>query len=189
MKSDIINKRVKLIRMEDPYTKLKKGDEGFITKIDDIGNIHVKWDSGLSISLIPEVDEYEILEKKKLKIKKFFEFKSESFIDSKLDELKDLVSDFSNNFVFSWEENDDVISINLDFDNSTHLYIIDTHDNILSKYFKEEIDLDIESNKYIEFKKDFSNLDDALDIIEKDIMSILEIHENLKLIKKNKNLK
>lgn len=63
MDSSLSDKRVKLIRMEDPYTTLKSGDEGTITGVDGIGQIMVKWDNGSTLSLIPDVDEYQILEK------------------------------------------------------------------------------------------------------------------------------
>ena len=55
-------KKVKLIRMEDPYTKLKPGDQGTIKSVDGIGNILVDWESGSTLSLIPDVDEYEIID-------------------------------------------------------------------------------------------------------------------------------
>lgn len=61
MKTDLKDKRVKLIIMLDDYTKLKPGDEGTIQFTDDIGQIHVKWDNGEHLALIPEVDEYKIL--------------------------------------------------------------------------------------------------------------------------------
>lgn len=88
-------KRVKLIRMEDPYTNLKKGDMGTLDFVDDIGNIHVKWDNGSSLALIDGIDEYEIIDEglrlKKL-IKKTIEkemfLKESTDVDFKLTELK-----------------------------------------------------------------------------------------------------
>ena len=38
--------RVELIRMKDPYTKLKPGDKGTVTMVDSIGTIFVSWDRG-----------------------------------------------------------------------------------------------------------------------------------------------
>lgn len=58
----LVGKQVKLIRMEDPYTKLKTGDIGTIRGEDAIGNILVDWESGSKLSLIPNVDEYEIID-------------------------------------------------------------------------------------------------------------------------------
>ncbi len=43
--------RVVLIKMDDPYTKLKPGDKGTVVSVDDIGTIHVKWDSGSSLGV------------------------------------------------------------------------------------------------------------------------------------------
>jgi len=41
--------RVKLISMDDPYTNLKSGDRGFVTKVDDIGTVHIQWDNGSNL--------------------------------------------------------------------------------------------------------------------------------------------
>lgn len=62
MDKSLQGKRITLIRMEDPYTDLKSGDEGTIKFTDGIGQIHVDWDNGSSLAVIPEIDEYEILE-------------------------------------------------------------------------------------------------------------------------------
>lgn len=62
MKKDLKGKRVRLISMEDEYTKLKAGDEGTVQFVDDAGTIHTKWDNGEHLGLIPGVDEYEFLE-------------------------------------------------------------------------------------------------------------------------------
>lgn len=63
---ELTGKRVELIRMEDPYTDLKPGSLGTIQGKDDMGNIHVKWDNGSKLSLVPEIDEYKILESKRI---------------------------------------------------------------------------------------------------------------------------
>ena len=57
-------KRVKCIEMPDDPTPIENGALGTIRYTDDMGNIHVKWDSGRGLSLIPNVDKYEILEDK-----------------------------------------------------------------------------------------------------------------------------
>ncbi|MCD8845206.1 DUF4314 domain-containing protein [Staphylococcus gallinarum] len=55
--------RIKLISINDIYTKLTYGDKGTINNIDDIGQIHVDWDCGLSLALNYEEDEFITLEK------------------------------------------------------------------------------------------------------------------------------
>lgn len=43
--------RVVLVKMDDPYTRLKPGEKGTVTGVDDIGTIHVNWDSGSSLGV------------------------------------------------------------------------------------------------------------------------------------------
>ena len=49
--------RVMLIRMNDPYTKLRRGDRGTVICVDDIGSIHVAWDSGSTLGIVFREDE------------------------------------------------------------------------------------------------------------------------------------
>jgi len=43
--------RVELISMTDPYSKLKPGDQGAVTFVDDIGTVFVDWDSGSGLGV------------------------------------------------------------------------------------------------------------------------------------------
>lgn len=78
--SNIIGKRVELINMKDDYTDLKQGDKGTIRGKDALGDLLVDWDNGSGLKLIPNVDEYKIIddenelsESKKSKKKKKFD--------------------------------------------------------------------------------------------------------------------
>ena len=51
---------VELISMDDEHA-VKPGTFGIIKHIDDMGNISVKWETGSTLALVPEVDEYRIL--------------------------------------------------------------------------------------------------------------------------------
>lgn len=43
--------RVELVRMNDEYSRLKPGDKGTVTAVDDIGTIHVNWDCGSCLGI------------------------------------------------------------------------------------------------------------------------------------------
>ena len=43
--------RVELISMNDPYAKLKSGDKGTVTTVDDIGTAFVRWDCGSGLGV------------------------------------------------------------------------------------------------------------------------------------------
>jgi len=52
--------RLVLISMNDSYTKLKHGDAGTVDYIDDAGQIHMKWDNGSTLALIPGEDSFRM---------------------------------------------------------------------------------------------------------------------------------
>lgn len=56
-----VRDRVRLIEMLDEYTQLEPGAQGVVDFIDDLGTVHVKWDTGHTLGLIPELDKYERL--------------------------------------------------------------------------------------------------------------------------------
>ena len=62
MKSDLTGKRIELISTSDPYTTLKPGDRGTVDFVDDLGTIHITWDNGSKLGLVPGEDQYHILE-------------------------------------------------------------------------------------------------------------------------------
>ena len=54
-----VGTRIVLTHMEDPYTKLTKGDRGTVTGIDDMGTLQMQWDAGSTLGLIPGEDRFE----------------------------------------------------------------------------------------------------------------------------------
>ena len=54
--------RVELIHMDDPYnTKLYPGCQGTVRCVDDMGTIHVSWDCGSGLGLVPGEDAWKKL--------------------------------------------------------------------------------------------------------------------------------
>lgn len=52
-----VGTRVKLVRMEDPYSKLVPGELGVVEFIDDMGTIFCAWDSGSHLGVIFGIDQ------------------------------------------------------------------------------------------------------------------------------------
>lgn len=40
--------------MNDPYTPLPKGLKGIVRRVDDIGTVHIQWESGSSLGAVFE---------------------------------------------------------------------------------------------------------------------------------------
>lgn len=51
--------RVKLIKMVGEGN-MPAGMRGVVENVDDAGQIHVRWENGSSLAIIPTVDSYEI---------------------------------------------------------------------------------------------------------------------------------
>jgi hypothetical protein len=61
LRTRLEGRRVKLVRCTDEYTKLAPGSLGTVAFVDDAGTIHVDWDDGSCLGLIPGVDSYTVL--------------------------------------------------------------------------------------------------------------------------------
>jgi hypothetical protein len=59
---DLTDKRIELISTTDPYTALEPGVRGTVDHIDDIGTIHITWDNGATLGLVPGEDRFKILD-------------------------------------------------------------------------------------------------------------------------------
>lgn len=53
--------RLELIGMDDPYTKIPSSTCGTVMCVDDIGTIHIRWDNGSSLGLVPGEDRFRRL--------------------------------------------------------------------------------------------------------------------------------
>ena len=51
--------RVELVHMDDPYSRLEPGSQGTVRFVDDMGTIHVSWDSGSSLGLVYGEDSFK----------------------------------------------------------------------------------------------------------------------------------
>ena len=50
--------RIRLNTMNDPYDPVPSGTEGSVHFVDDSGQIHMKWDNGRTLALVPGLDSF-----------------------------------------------------------------------------------------------------------------------------------
>lgn len=53
--------RIRLLRDSDTEPGLREGMEGEVMMVDSLGTIHVAWDNGTSLGIIPETDRYQVI--------------------------------------------------------------------------------------------------------------------------------
>lgn len=59
--NEIVGTIVELVYTNDAYTNLHPGCRGKVVFIDDTGTVHVKWDNGSSLGLLPEYDKWKVI--------------------------------------------------------------------------------------------------------------------------------
>ena len=62
--------RIKLNRMEDPWSPVPAGTKGTVICVDDAGQIHMQWDNGRTLALVPGVDSFARINKPEKEKKK-----------------------------------------------------------------------------------------------------------------------
>lgn len=53
--------RIRLINMDDPFAPVESGTLGTVEMVDDGGQIHMHWDNGRGLALVPEFDSFEVV--------------------------------------------------------------------------------------------------------------------------------
>lgn len=54
--------RIELISMEDPFSPIAPGTKGTVRCVDDMGTIHMQWDNGRTLGIIPYEDNFKVIE-------------------------------------------------------------------------------------------------------------------------------
>ena len=58
--------RIELIHMEDNWA-VPNGTRGTVDYVDDAGQIHMKWDNGRTLAIVPQVDNFRKLTLQEIK--------------------------------------------------------------------------------------------------------------------------
>ena len=55
-----VGTKLQLISMRNEKYPIPPGNVGEVTHIDDMGSIHMKWENGSFLAIIPEVDSFRV---------------------------------------------------------------------------------------------------------------------------------
>ena len=71
--------RIRLNSMEDPYAPIAPGTEGVVDFVDDIGTIHMKWNNGRPLGIVPGEDSFSVLPPKLTTLKLYMPLTAELY--------------------------------------------------------------------------------------------------------------
>ncbi len=59
--------RLMLLHMDDPFAPVPEGTRGTVKHVDDMGTIHMQWDNGRTLGLVPGEDSFRKLTEAELR--------------------------------------------------------------------------------------------------------------------------
>lgn len=81
--------RIRLNSMEDPYAPIMPGTEGEVDFVDDEGQLHMKWDNGRTLALIPGEDSFSVLPPKLTTLKLYMPLTADFYEPNEYGDLDD----------------------------------------------------------------------------------------------------
>ena len=81
--------RIRLNSMEDPYAPIVPGTEGKVDFVDDIGTIHMKWDNGRALGIVPGEDSFSVLPPKLTSLKLYMPLTADLYERNEYGDLDD----------------------------------------------------------------------------------------------------
>jgi len=85
--------RIRLNSMEDPYAPIVPGTEGKVDFVDDIGTIHMKWDNGRALGIVPGEDSFSVLPPKLTTLKLYMPLTADFYERSEYGDLEPELSE------------------------------------------------------------------------------------------------
>jgi len=80
--------RIELICMEDPFSPVPPGTRGSVRAVDDMGTLHMNWDNGRTLGVVPGEDSFRKLTQEEIEAEKMEKSMSDNQNDDVNMEMK-----------------------------------------------------------------------------------------------------
>ena len=60
--------RIELIHMDDPYGPNEAGTQGTVEGVDDAGTLHMRWDNGRTLGIVPGEDQFKVIPRSQVEV-------------------------------------------------------------------------------------------------------------------------
>ena len=81
--------RIRLDSMNDPYAPIAPGTEGIVDLVDDAGSVHMKWDNGRTLAIVPGEDSFSVLPPKLTTLKLYMPLTADFYEPNEYGDLDD----------------------------------------------------------------------------------------------------
>lgn len=96
--------RIHLENMEDAFAPVPSGTEGTVDFVDDAGQIHMKWDNGRSLALVPGEDSFSKIPETLQAIKLYMPLSAKQYERDELGQEEDYPTELSQETILSYQE-------------------------------------------------------------------------------------
>jgi hypothetical protein len=62
MTNEIVGKQIRMIEMIDDPRPIENGTMGVVYHVDSLGTLHVHWENGRTLGVVPNVDKFEFID-------------------------------------------------------------------------------------------------------------------------------
>ena len=95
--------RIRLNSMDDPYAPIAPGTEGEVDFVDDIGQLHMKWDNGRTLALVPGEDSFSVLPPKLTTLKLYMPLTADLYERNEWGDIEDTGTELEGNGLRNYE--------------------------------------------------------------------------------------
>jgi hypothetical protein len=81
--------RIRLDAMNDPYDPIPSGTLGKVDFVDDAGQIHMKWDNGSGLAIVPGEDRFSVVEPERRPMKLYMPLHGDLYERNKYGDLEE----------------------------------------------------------------------------------------------------
>jgi hypothetical protein len=96
--------RIRLDAMNDPYNPIAPGTLGKVNFVDDAGQIHMKWDNGSGLALIPGEDRFSVVKPELRPLKLYMPLHADLYERNEYGDLEEYPNELDGRYLTEYKD-------------------------------------------------------------------------------------